>query len=59
MARILSEIGWQVTVVEGGYKSYRKQVLDGHADRPRDVVVRELARRTDINDHAVVLLVPA
>lgn len=29
MARILSEIGWKVTVVEGGYKTYRKAVLDG------------------------------
>ena len=29
MARILSEIGWRVTILEGGYKTYRKQVLDG------------------------------
>jgi tRNA 2-selenouridine synthase len=29
MARILSEIGWRVTLLEGGYKTYRKQVLDG------------------------------
>ena len=28
MARILSEIGWQTAVIEGGYKSYRKAVLD-------------------------------
>jgi tRNA 2-selenouridine synthase len=27
MARILSEIGWKVTLLEGGYKAYRKQVL--------------------------------
>jgi len=29
MARILSEIGWRVTLLGGGYKTYRKQVLDG------------------------------
>ena len=29
MARILSEIGWKVTLLEGGYKTYRKRVLDG------------------------------
>ena len=28
MARILSEIGWKVTVIEGGYKAYRKSVLN-------------------------------
>jgi len=35
MARILSEIGWQVTLVDGGYKTYRKQVLDGLDEIPR------------------------
>ena len=43
MARILSEIGWRVTVVEGGYKTYRKQVLDGVDEIPptlRPVVLR-------------------
>ena len=28
MARILSEVGWKVTVIEGGYKAYRKSVLN-------------------------------
>ena len=28
MAQILSEIGWKTTVIEGGYKNYRKQVLE-------------------------------
>ena len=28
MARILSEIGWKVTVIDGGYKTYRKAVLN-------------------------------
>lgn len=28
MAHILSEIGWQTTRLEGGYKAYRKMVLD-------------------------------
>lgn len=29
MARILAEIGWVVTVLDGGYKSYRQQVMEG------------------------------
>jgi len=29
MARIFSEIGWHTGVMEGGYKTYRKSVLDG------------------------------
>ena len=29
MARIFSEIGWSVSVLEGGYKHYRRQVQDG------------------------------
>ncbi|XDZ66899.1 tRNA 2-selenouridine(34) synthase MnmH [Alphaproteobacteria bacterium LSUCC0684] len=28
MARILAEIGWLVTVLDGGYKRYRKNVMD-------------------------------
>ena len=31
MARILAEIGWTTTVLEGGYKAYRRQVKDGLA----------------------------
>ena len=34
MARILSEIGWKVTLLEGGYKTYRKQVLVGLDEIP-------------------------
>jgi tRNA 2-selenouridine synthase len=43
MARILSEIGWKVTLVEGGYKTYRKQVLDGLDEIPgtlRPIIIR-------------------
>lgn len=43
MARILSEIGWKVTLVDGGYKTYRKQVLDGLDEIParlRPVILR-------------------
>ena len=29
MAKIFSDIGWHTNVVEGGYKAYRKTVLDG------------------------------
>mgnify|MGYP000512220341 CR=1 FL=1 len=28
MARILAEIGWLVTVLDGGYKRYRRDVVD-------------------------------
>lgn len=43
MARILSEIGWKVTLVEGGYKAYRKTVLDGLDGLPlqlRPIILR-------------------
>ena len=33
MARILAEIGWVTTVLEGGYKTYRQQVGHGIAER--------------------------
>ena len=29
MAKIFSDIGWHTKVIEGGYKAYRKTVLDG------------------------------
>ena len=43
MARILSEIGWKVTLLEGGYKTYRKRVLVGLDELPatlRPIIVR-------------------
>ena len=43
MARILSEIGWKVALVDGGYKTYRKAVLDGLDDVPprlRPIILR-------------------
>ena len=43
MARILSEIGWKVTLVDGGYKTYRKAVLNGLDDVPprlRPIILR-------------------
>ena len=46
MARILSEIGWKVTLVEGGYKTYRKQVLDGLDDVPPKLELIVLRGRT-------------
>lgn len=33
MATILSAIGWRVTLLNGGYKAYRIQVLDGLKER--------------------------
>ena len=35
MAKIFSDIGWHTTVIEGGYKAYRKTVLDGLDHLPR------------------------
>jgi len=46
MARILSEIGWKVTLVEGGYKTYRKQVLDGLDTIPQTLRLIVLRGRT-------------
>ena len=46
MARILSEIGWKVTLMEGGYKTYRKAILDGLDDLPPALRVIMLRGRT-------------
>ena len=46
MARIFSEIGWNVTVVEGGYKTYRKHVLEGLNLIPRKLRLIALRGRT-------------
>ena len=46
MARILSEIGWRVTLVDGGYKTYRKQVLDGLYEIPDQLRLIILRGRT-------------
>ena len=35
MARIFSDIGWHSSVIDGGYKAYRRMVLDGLDDLPR------------------------
>ena len=35
MAKIFSDIGWHTNVVQGGYKAYRKTVLDGLDQLPR------------------------
>jgi len=37
MARILAEIGWLVTVLDGGYKRYRQDVMDGLAAIPSEL----------------------
>ena len=54
MARILSEIGWQVTVVEGGYKGYRKQVLDGLDSIPPSLRLIVLRGRTGTAKTAIL-----
>ena len=35
MAKIFSDIGWHTCVIEGGYKAYRKTVLDGLDQLPQ------------------------
>jgi len=37
MARILAEIGWVTTLLEGGYKTYREQVMNSLAERSKDL----------------------
>ena len=37
MARILAEIGWVTTLLEGGYKTYREQVMANLTDRSKDL----------------------
>lgn len=46
MARILSEIGWKVSLIDGGYKTYRKQVLDGLDEEPPKLDLIVLRGRT-------------
>ncbi|MEX0502459.1 tRNA 2-selenouridine(34) synthase MnmH [Alphaproteobacteria bacterium LSUCC0719] len=46
MARILSEIGWKVILLEGGYKTYRKAILDGLDSLPSTLRVIMLRGRT-------------
>ncbi len=35
MAKIFSDIGWHTKVIDGGYKAYRKTILDGLNNLPR------------------------
>ncbi len=35
MAKIFSDIGWHTKIIEGGYKAYRKTVLDGLDQLPQ------------------------
>lgn len=39
MARILAEIGWVVTLLEGGYKSYRRQITEELDNLPLNLVL--------------------
>ena len=48
MARIFSEIGWQTDLVDGGYKRYRKQVLDGLDSLPQRLNLVGLRGRTGL-----------
>ena len=48
MARIFSEIGWQTDLVDGGYKRYRKQVLDGLDSLPQRLNLVVLRGRTGL-----------
>lgn len=46
MAHILSEIGWQTARLEGGYKSYRKMVLDALESLPNRFEFRAICGPT-------------
>lgn len=48
MARIFSEIGWQTDLVDGGYKRFRKQVLDGLDSLPHRLNLVVLRGRTGL-----------
>lgn len=48
MAQIFSEIGWQTDLVDGGYKRYRKQVLDGLDSLPQRLNLIVLRGRTGL-----------
>ena len=36
MAKVFSDIGWHTKVIDGGYKAYRKMILDGLDQFPHD-----------------------
>jgi len=46
MATIFSEIGWRTDLIEGGYRTYRKQVLDGLNTIPATLRLAILRGRT-------------
>ena len=48
MARIFSEIGWRTDLIDGGYKRYRKQVLDGLDSLPQTLRLIVLRGRTGL-----------
>ena len=48
MAKIFSEIGWQTDLIDGGYKRYRKQVLDGLDTLPQRLSLIIVRGRTGL-----------
>ncbi len=48
MAQIFSEIGWQTDLIDGGYKRYRKHVLDGLDNLPKSLRLVLLRGRTGL-----------
>jgi len=46
MATVFSEVGWPVTVLEGGYKAFRGRVLEDLKETPRRFSYRVLAGLT-------------
>lgn len=46
LATIFSEIGWHTDLIEGGYKTYRKEVLDGLDDLPQALKLIVVRGRT-------------
>ena len=46
MAQIFSDIGWHCSVIDGGYKSYRRHVLDCLDDLPKQLSLIILSGQT-------------
>ncbi len=59
LATVLGQIGFRVTVLAGGYKTYRGEVLDGLRDAAERVQLRVLAGRTGSGKTAVLRAVAA
>ncbi len=54
LATVLARVGWRTSVLEGGYREYRRQVLAELAERPRRFRFVVLAGRTGSGKSAIL-----